>query len=806
VNNLDVIRKDTLNSIPTGVLKRVFFLICLILLFCSPVEKTAAAPKPGMLELNKGRDDVNVAVLPTQLENADDISWAASVVVNQINTVLNNFSEVKLLSRDQNTLNQIQKELEFQLSHGSETNSPSLGEFANGEYMITSKIIKTGRTVYNLQMEFIQLQQGENGSVRPVIIAVNNGFYSQNDIRDSAVKIALSNMFPDMGIILTGAGLAELLAGVQINKVQARTAMAQAEDADFAGNSFDSLFYKNRAKQLDSSIGKGLLKQSKAEEELLGVGTGTAIADDAAAQERWKQNILKMEKLFVDHPPFAIYYTPNPKQFGNTDYASGTASLEFNISLRRGVDLRVAQTMLNDVSQGLQKTGNKRKWGFEGWPQSPIQTIYNPEKIPHFEGLRQYLVTAELVNDRDEVIQSQTFSLHSQLRLSGSKIGADSSQRLRVVFPNVPVENTSNTHVKISSINGYQELGKERGSGENANEFIQLVPVKRIPLKQSPSITKKERQVPAITQVPALIPPPPSGPPPVLAAVTQTAAEALGEAGAEEEPAGSPSMADLAKQQQAQAEQDELARRQGELARQQEDFNRQQQYIEEQEAIEREKREIAQRQQQAEEDAKRRAQEFKEQERRQKQEDRRARNMAVPLHNRFGFSAVVLTDMANFDLLSIKADLEIGISNLTLEGVFAAPVNQNIYDIPGADHDRTISSGLNMGDKEENNFVFGLGGGLGYTFYSNYFLGALTLGVNHWTFVDKEYINMPYTQIKLDILPFKKGLSLRLGYLVEGASPAWGDNYTRYFKDRWTIKAGNFHFYNRFQAGLALWF
>jgi hypothetical protein len=146
----------------------------------------------------------------------------------------------------------------------------------------------------------------EDGNIRPSVVAVSNEFYSQNDIRDNAIKIALSKMFPDMGIILTSAGTAELLAGVQVNKVQARTAMAMAEDADFAGNSFDSLFYKNKAKQLDSSIGRGLLKQSKAEEELLGVGTGTAIADDAAAQKRWNENILKMEKLFVDHPPFEL--------------------------------------------------------------------------------------------------------------------------------------------------------------------------------------------------------------------------------------------------------------------------------------------------------------------------------------------------------------------------------------------------------------------------------------------------------------------------------------------------------------------
>jgi hypothetical protein len=779
-----------------------FVFLAAFLFFAEPLR---ADSRTAMFEEGKGRNDVNAAVLPTQLENSGEISWAASVLPNQIVDILNRFSEIQILSRDQNTLNQIQKELEFQLSHGSETNSPALGEFTNGEYLFTSRLTKTGRNIYNLHLEFIQLQRGEKGTISPVIIAAGNDFYSSNDIRDHAVKIALNAMFPDMGVILTSAGTAELLAGVQIKKIQARTAMAQAEDADFAGNSFDSLFYKNRAKQLDSSIGKGLLRQSRAEDELLGVGTGTAIADDAAAQKKWNENILKMEKLFVDHPPFELYYTPNPKQFGNTDYASNTASLEFNISLRRSVDLRVSQTMLNDVSRGLQKTGNVKKWGFEGWPQTPIPNIYNREKIPHFEGLRQYLVTAELVNDRDETILSQTFSLHSQLLLAGSRIGADSTQRLRIIFPHVPVENTSNTHVKISSINGYQVLGKDRG-GEKGNDFIRVTPVKWLPFRQAPSIPAKKRLVPAIAQFPALIPPPPaprqnlpalsSAPPGAAAsdaAAGEEAARALGEKAAPPPPAA------LAR------EQDEPARRQQELARQQEEFDRQQRHLEEQEATEREKRELALKQRQNEEAAKRRAEEARELERQRAEEARRAKNRAVPTYNRFGFSVLALTDFQNWNLLSLKGDMEIGFGHVTLEGVFAAPLNQNVYDVPGADHNRTIQSGANAGEKAENFFVCGLGGGAGYTFYSNYFLGTLSLGVNHWIFVDQEYINLPYLQIKADLLPFKKGLGLRLGYLVEGASAGWGGAYTRYFRERWTYQAGDFRFYNRFQAGLVLW-
>jgi hypothetical protein len=785
----------------------IFSFVFLAAFFFFAEPAGAADSRAAMFEKGKGRDDVQAAVLPTQLENADDISWAASVLPNQIVGILNRFSEIQILSRDQNTLNQIQKELEFQLSFGSETNSPALGEFTNGEYLITSKLTKTGRNVFNLHLEFIQLQRGDKGTISPVIIAAGNDFFSQTDLRENAVKVTLNAMFPDMGVILSSAGTAELLAGVQVNKIQARTAMAQAEDADFAGNSFDSLFYKNRAKQLDSSIGKGLLRQSRAEEDLLGTGTGTAIADDAAAQRKWNENILKMEKLFVDHPPFQLYYTPNPKQFGNTDYASNTASLEFSISLRRSVDLRVSQTMLNDVSRGLQKTGNVKKWGLEGWPQSPIQDIYNREKIPHFEGLRQYLVTAELVNDRDETILAQTFSLHSQLLLSGARIGADSSQRLRVIFPNVPVENTSRTHVKISAINGYPVLGKDR-SGEKAGDFIQVTPVKRLPFRQAPSIPAKKRLVPEVAQFPVLIPPPPAPrqnlPAPVPAAPSSEEAAALAAEQAPGELAAPPSLAELAREQQEQAEQDELTRRQQELARQQEEFNRQQRYREEQEAIEREQRELVLRRQQEEAASKQREQEAREQERQREREARQAKKMAIPTHNRLGLGAVVLTDFQNWDLLSFKGDLEIGFANLTLEGVFAAPLHQNIYDVPGADHDR-VRSGSQTGATEENNFVSGLGGGLGYTFYSTYFLGTISLGCNHWIFVDNEYINMPYLQIKADLLPFKKGLGLRLGYLIEGANPGWGGAYTRYFNERWTYEAGNFRLYNRFQAGLVLW-
>jgi hypothetical protein len=778
-----------------------------VLFFVFAAGTVAGVSNSDMFEPGKGRDDVNVAVLPTQVENAGDIPWAASVLPNQITDLLNRFTAVKLLSRNESILNQIQQELQFQLTHGSETGSPSIGEFTNGDYFITSRISKTGRSIYNLYLEFIQLQQEEDGSLSPAIIAVSNGEYSLNDIRENAVKIALAGMFSDMGVILTDAGNTALLAGIEVNKVQARTAVAQAEDADFEGNSFDALFYKNKARQLDSSLGK--LKKTSSEDELLGVGTGTAIADDATAQRKWNNNIISMEKLFVDHPPFEIYYTPNPKQFGKTSYETQTASLEFSVSFRRGVDFKVSQAMLDDVAGGLRKTGNQEKWGFTGWPQKPIPAIFNSEKVPHFEGLREYLITAELVDNLEKTIQVQTFTLQSQLLLNRGKIGADSTQRLRVVFPNVPVENTSNTHVKIVSINGYPVINMDRDAEAAAN-FINVVAVKKLPMRQRPGISKDERRVAVIAQFPAFVPPPLRAeqvPEAVqtgaaLAGTALTAEQAAEQAlaGMDAALAGGPvsgeevplTPAELAAKRQDQAAQEELARRQQELAKQQEEYNKQQAYIKEQEEIERQKNELERQKKQEEAAALQRQKDLEEQAKQEKKDKRKARRDAVPLHNRFGLGVAVLSDLKNFNMLTMKGDLDIGIRNFALEGIFTCPIKQHIYD------DSLQGAG-------DSSFVYGFGGGMGYTFYSNYFLGTLTVGIHHMSFMDKKSINTLYSQLKLDLVPFKKGIALRLGLLLEGAGDSWGDTYKRYFDDRWAFKAGSFLLYHRFQAGLVVW-
>jgi hypothetical protein len=133
--------------------------------------------------------------------------------------------------------------------------------------------------------------------------------------------------------------------------------------------------------------------------------------------------------------------------------------------------------------------------------------------------------------------------------------------------------------------------------------------------------------------------------------------------------------------------------------------------------------------------------------------------------------------------------MDIGIYNVALEGFFGYPFKQDVYGIDsGNESDKAIS----------------FGGGAGYTYFSRYILGTITVGVDHWKFPWAD-INLPYAQVELDVMPWKKGFGLRFGYTAEIGSTEWGSGYKSYLRDEWTYKMGDFQMLGRFQAGLILW-
>jgi hypothetical protein len=160
----------------------------------------------------------------------------------------------------------------------------------------------------------------------------------------------------------------------------------------------------------------------------------------------------------------------------------------------------------------------------------------------------------------------------------------------------------------------------------------------------------------------------------------------------------------------------------------------------------------------------------------------------LPLDNRFGLSFNGLFNpLTQAENTTLAATIDIGFRGFTIEGIFHWPINNELYDSPGA----AAAS------------VYGFGGGLGYTIVSRYLLSSLTFGFTY-TGLDEGGIYAPYGQLKFNLMPWQTGLGLRFGFMAEFCSVEWGSAYTSYY--RWPlVENGAFRMNGKIMAGLVLW-
>jgi hypothetical protein len=168
------------------------------------------------------------------------------------------------------------------------------------------------------------------------------------------------------------------------------------------------------------------------------------------------------------------------------------------------------------------------------------------------------------------------------------------------------------------------------------------------------------------------------------------------------------------------------------------------------------------------------------------------------LDTRFGLSFGGLIETKTFADYSpgeylkkswIAASLELGFRVFTVEGIVHWPIDSEIYNKP----DSTQID------------VFSLGVGLGYSFVARYLLSTISAGFTYTQLPENEKVNVPYAQIKFDVMPWETGLGLRLGFMAEAASMGWGEPYSRYFAGS-IISSGGWRVNGKAMAGLVLWF
>jgi hypothetical protein len=174
---------------------------------------------------------------------------------------------------------------------------------------------------------------------------------------------------------------------------------------------------------------------------------------------------------------------------------------------------------------------------------------------------------------------------------------------------------------------------------------------------------------------------------------------------------------------------------------------------------------------------------------RQQEKARKADNR--PLATRFGFFAAGLYNPRQDlpDAVAVSLGIGGGYKFFSVEGWGIIPVR----------------TALDLVDNNFKPFPISAGADLGYTWVWDYVLLSVEGGAGYQWLLEGGGIVIPNLLVKADLVPFKRGIALRAGYMADFAVPSWNDNYALVFTDDAAYSIGSLRVMGRLMFGLAFW-
>jgi hypothetical protein len=176
-----------------------------------------------------------------------------------------------------------------------------------------------------------------------------------------------------------------------------------------------------------------------------------------------------------------------------------------------------------------------------------------------------------------------------------------------------------------------------------------------------------------------------------------------------------------------------------------------------------------------------------------KQTEKERKAYSRPLAVRFGFFTAGLYNPQVEELTDASAvflGFGGGYRFFTVEGWGIIPV-------------RTM---LDLVDNRFKPFPISAGADLGYTWVWDYVLLSVEGGAGYQWLLEGDGLVIPNLLVKADVVPFKRGIALRVGYMADFAALSWNDSYALVFTDKTTYALGPFRVMGRLMGGLAVWF
>jgi hypothetical protein len=299
--------------------------------------------------------------------------------------------------------------------------------------------------------------------------SVKTGISAGEVLNESALNAAFGELLEQLNIVLTSAGKAAL-ANPSQSDINAALNMARGSAAEAGGNTIEILNYYYNAVSYDPSLTEASARIASFSASLAAGDSGSQIKGDIAARDSWKKILDDFEEFYRIHPPFELSYLAKPEQYGKSDYDSRTAVLQFNLIFQEAVAFQSMQKVLKSVLEGLDETGNRELWGMSGWPYRTTM-----------KKSRKYKIVAELVNNRGESLDTQTFEVSSRFYFTRNAVRADSTRGKTILFRavNADTELTPDMVVKITKIDGMEtEQAQQDG-------FVKVTAVEELPKKKT---------------------------------------------------------------------------------------------------------------------------------------------------------------------------------------------------------------------------------------------------------------------------------------------------------------------------------
>jgi hypothetical protein len=361
---------------------------------------------------------------------------------------ISKYSGISVLDRQ--SLEKVLKETESGI-YTSSADFVELGKIAQVTSAMTGSITKT-TTGYALQIAVTDTSSGITKASHSsnCTIAEFDNF--------TGIRRASLDLLTQLGVELTAQARSELSAAVTTQAVSAQTALAQGIVAQRGGTEVAALSYYYQAATLDTSLleaaGRATVMSADISSGNIG-NIGANVRNDIQWRRAWIDRLTESERYFdnffkASSLPYTLFYSTEIKQ-GTINYQTETANLSIDVNLHSsGVWTYSVEKALEAVYQGLDATKRKSDWGLAGWPATGVTNLK-----PFVAGNKSFAINAELLNDRNQVIGRQNFTVRGSWSWKDIKLNVSTDDTQTVTFTNVKAADmTDRLTIRIASVNG----------------------------------------------------------------------------------------------------------------------------------------------------------------------------------------------------------------------------------------------------------------------------------------------------------------------------------------------------------------